>query len=80
MENGTWNSVFNAPAIYRMCGVAEDNFFAVGSSIYHWNGKDLYEFKELPRQGVELSDVWTDGTEVFIVGNDYTRTIVYHGR
>ncbi len=80
LQDGTWNRLFYAPAIYRICGVAEDNFFAIGSSIYHWNGKDLFEFKDLHIQGIELSDVWTDGTEVFIVGNDYKNTVVYHGR
>lgn len=63
-------------------GVAEDNLFAVGTSVWHWNGSDWFEFTNLPLQKFTKYKVWTDGREVFIVGVgiDDDNSYVLHGR
>lgn len=63
-------------------GIAEDNMFAVGTSVWHWNGNDWYEFTNLPAQRIVNYKVWTDGREVFIVGVglDDDNSYVLHGK
>ncbi len=76
--------VFNT-YLERISGSNDKNIFAVGQrgGVYHFNGSDWYQFKELKNDEFMLNGIWTDGTEVFIVGNmfpNYGRTIVIHGR
>ncbi len=63
-------------------GVAEDNLFAVGTIIWHWNGTDWFEFKNVSTIRMTYYKVWTDGREVFIigVGNDDNNTYILHGK
>jgi len=61
-------------------GVSDDNLFAVGSSVWHWNGVDWYEFTNLPSVSFSKYKVWTDGREAFVVGTDGSNTYVLHGR
>ena len=62
-------------------GVAEDNLFAVGTSVWHWNGSDWFEFTNRPSVSLTNYKVWTDGREVFIVGvgNNDDNTYILHG-
>ena len=61
-------------------GIAEDNLIAVGTSVWHWNGSDWYEFTNLPSVSFSKYTVWTDGREAFVVGTDGSNTYVLHGR
>ncbi len=69
----------------RMAGTSDDNIFAVGGfgMVWHFNGIDWYQFKEVKYPDLVYSSVWTDGKEVFVVG--YTtllpqQTVILHGR
>lgn len=72
-------------------GVSDSDIFVVGMSaaggtlgeVYHYNGTDWYQFKNLELQNVEFMGVWTDGSEVFVVGwslSSTQTTIILHGK
>jgi len=56
---------------------------AEGPLVYHWDGNNWLEIK-LPEglvpTEVLLYDVWTNGREAFIVGNNGAVTYVLHGK
>jgi hypothetical protein len=60
-------------------GTSEDNLFAVGTSVWHWNGSNWYEYTNVPSQQFTMFKMWTDGREVFIVGTDGTNSYILHG-
>ena len=94
-QGETWNKIldgykedFFARSIY---GVADDNFFVVGkggpginSVAYHYNGKSWHRFSNIFFPNTTFTDVWTDGREVFILGDvSLSRgdmPIVLHGK
>jgi hypothetical protein len=89
LQGGKWNKLFYAPSLFGVWGASENNLFAVGASrrdeptgdIYHWDGNDAYLFENLPTKGTVFERVWTDGSEVFVVGTDgLSKTYVFHGR
>jgi hypothetical protein len=67
-----------------MAGTSDENMFAVGDfgNVFHYNGVDWYQYRELKDFGVVYSGVWTDGKEVFVVGytHDGGKTIILHGK
>lgn len=65
-----------------MHGTAADNLFVVGihGRVYHYNGTDWDQLIDLAFYGLSWFDVWTDGTETFIVGNDGSVSDVAHGK
>lgn len=77
---------------YGVAGTADDNFFVTGSSfqegifygvVYHYNGVDWFQFNNFLLPDVILYNVWTDGREVFAVGNTTgfpQVSIVLHGK
>lgn len=67
---------------YGMHGTAADNLFLVGihGRVYHYNGTDWDQLIDLAFYGLSWYDVWTDGTETFIVGNDGGVSYVAHGK
>jgi hypothetical protein len=77
----------NYPGFIGICGTSENNIF-VGSlrgKVAHFNGTDWHRFTELADFNIDYTGVWTDGTEVFIVGsfsaNDGSiRSVVLHGK
>ncbi len=53
-----------------------------GDHLYHYNGSDFIIINEVYSPDVDLRDIWTDGKEVFVVGNSNsseTKTIIFHG-
>lgn len=88
----TWTTVLSVPYVGRrgMAASSESNIFAAGmgdpvptSRLYHYNGTDWFEYTHLRMEGVEFSAVWTDGKEVFAIGQTIgspMKTIVLHGR
>ena len=77
-----------------ICGTDDNNLFVLaffndGSTIYgtvyHYNGSDWFEFKQLRLYNGRYGGIWTDGKEVFVVGSIlYTdfpqKTIILHGK
>jgi hypothetical protein len=77
---------------FGIAGTDDNNLFIVGAGfrdglyygvVHHYNGSDWFQFSNLALIDVILYDVWTDGREVFAVGNT-TRfpqvSIVVHGK
>jgi len=84
---GSWLTLHldNAIAWISIGGTSDDNFFVVGRSVkggevYHYNGTDWFQFKELQFADAFYNGVWTDGRETFIVGLIEGGTIVVHGK
>ncbi|MBI3193504.1 MAG: hypothetical protein HYZ34_03430 [Ignavibacteriae bacterium] len=88
-ENGGWVKILDTDRVMSgIYGSHENNIFFVGQfgRVYHWNGNDWFQFTAFPPSIISLStewmfDIWTDGNEVFIVGQaDGQRTLILHGK
>ncbi len=88
-NSGQWINRYNADDyISGMYEYREDYIFAVGhfSHLAFYDGKSWGRLTELESKipGVIYYDVWTDGKEVFIVGNLTSgfpqKSIVWHGK
>jgi hypothetical protein len=80
-----WVNVFQHPTSLRsITGTSEQNMFVAGDygKLYHYNGTDWFQYKELETADVVYSGVWTDGKEIFVVGytNDGGKTIILHAK
>lgn len=69
-------------ASVRVFGTSENNVFVSGQhgGLYHHNGIDWHQFKNLESTTINFSAVWTDGKEVFVIGNDGFKSYIYHGK
>jgi hypothetical protein len=86
----SWSKIFNSDAwLSKIFGTSENNIFIVGQGgiVYHFNGIDWYRFPSFPPLMVTFTyewfmSGWTDGNEVFIVGQDSQsrRTLILHGK
>ena len=81
-EGANWVIINDDPLIISLGGSSTDNLFAAGinGTVYHYNGTDWQKIiiKEGFREAIY--DVWTDGTEAFMVSEDGSRTFVIHGK
>ena len=77
-----WTSVVNAPSnIGLVFGTTSDNVFGEGSgNIHHFNGKDWFSYPNVVPSGMLVTDGWTDGREVFVVGINDNQGYVLHGK
>ncbi len=70
--------------VFRVAGTNEKNMITIdsGGKVYHYDGIDWYQFKQLENPDAELRGIWTDGNEVFIVGfiQGGLRGIIWHGK
>ncbi len=48
--------------------------------VRHFNGTDWYSYSLFETFPFRLLHGWTDGKEVFIVGNDDIRSVILHGK
>lgn len=72
-------------ALANMSGTSDRNILAVGDfgEMWHYNGSDWYEFRDLRIPDRTYSAAWTDGEQVFVCGFTYgfpQRTVVLRGR
>jgi len=80
---GGWSRmVYSSWSLEKLHAASVSNIYAVGqhSSIYHFNGTDWYRFPQFTDALTMYSSVWTNGSEVFVVGYDGLKTFVLHGR
>lgn len=65
-----------------LCGSDKNSFFAVGNYglIVNYNGVDWKPMAPVNTVDIHYGSCWTDGREVFIVGNDGTKSYVLHGK
>ncbi|MGE5316038.1 MAG: hypothetical protein ACM3Q4_15200 [Acidobacteriota bacterium] len=86
MTNGTWTVSYEGTYnINSIGGSADDNIYAVGDfgTLLHFNGTDWKKLPGFSATNLHYMDVWTDGTEVFIVGiigGFPQKSIVIHGK
>ncbi|MBI3578415.1 MAG: hypothetical protein HY276_01995 [Ignavibacteriales bacterium] len=81
--SGRWERMFYADwPILRIYGTSTSNLFAVGeeSQVYHFNGVDWYRYSQFSGTEKYFSSVWTNGVEVFVVGNNGLKTYILHGK
>ncbi|MCL5029946.1 MAG: hypothetical protein M1480_13115 [Bacteroidetes bacterium] len=85
-NGNSWINVYPlSNIISKIMGTSEQSIFAVQSGhVFHYNGSDMYEFKQVANDNVIYIGLWVFQSDVFIVG--YTlggfpnNTIVLHGR
>ncbi|HCK98529.1 MAG TPA: hypothetical protein DHW42_00280 [Candidatus Marinimicrobia bacterium] len=83
-DDTEWEKILTQPAprFYDIYGTSPDNIFVVGKAgrAYHYNGIDWYLYEEIQYPDIEYTGVWTDGKEVFIVGEDNSKSFIMHGK
>lgn len=80
--SGKWEEIFSGPNAGPVAGPSENNLFSVGfnGTVYHYNGKDWYQFKQFQSPEYSFGAVWFDGKEVFVVGNNGRKSLILHGK
>lgn len=63
-------------------GSSQNDIWAAGdnSTIIHYNGTDWKIFEEFTNPNYLITDLWTDGKEIFAIGNNSNQTLVFHGK
>ena len=81
-EGSSWTIINDDSRLLSIGGSNENNIFAGGSNgvVYHYNGTDWQEITVSEGLTDAIYDIWTDGTEAFMVSNDGYRTFVMHGK
>lgn len=79
-EGNSWVKLVEAQ-VGHMHQNSVGDIFAVGRAVWHFNGFNWQEFPQFRTAfGDAWSDCYTDGTQVFIVGNDNWKTTILHGK
>lgn len=81
-NDDVWDIINDDPLLFSLGGSSPNNIFGAGinATVYHFNGSDWKkitikgEFQEI------ITDIWTDGTEAFMVATDGVKTFVIHGK
>jgi len=85
-KSGTgWQQIFldnSVNTILGFYGLSRNNIFVVGNSggLFHYNGSDFYRYSQFVGLPYPLYAVWSDGQEVFAVGEDGLKTYILHGK
>jgi len=76
-----WQVELNNNKIAYLGGTGTNNIYACGLDgiIYYYNGTSWQNIVPVQGFNVTLYNIWTDGSEVFIVGNDGWTTYILHG-
>ncbi len=77
--NKSWISIYDGPA-RNISMAGENHIFAVGKSIYHYNGHDWFEFIQFQSNEWPWFGCYTNSEEVFVVSTDYNKSYVLHGK
>lgn len=84
--NGTtWTPIFKYDYFNALGGTSDNNIFAAGEKIVHYNGRDWYEFKEftgskgLGKYGI-AQDLQCFDKQVFILYSDSHNSYVIRGK
>lgn len=85
-DGTSWTALLQHAFTVGIHGTSDENIFVASNDgeIFHYNGLDWYRFENLQFPGTGFWDIWTDGREVFIVGNttlaDKQVTLILHGK
>ena len=81
LEDGKWVNVFqNANGLW-LAGDSPDNIFGLGSFgyLYWYNGASWTSLNVGANSSIAFFDVWSNGSQTFITGDDDRRTYIFHG-
>ena len=81
LEDGKWVNVFqNANGLW-LAGDSPDNIFGLGSFgyLYWYNGASWTSLNVGANSSIVFFDAWSNGSQTFITGNDYSKTYIFHG-
>ena len=77
-----WIIINDDPLVFSLGGINSNNIFAAGlyGTVYHFNGSDWK--KIIIKEGFQenIYDIWTDGTEAFMIASDGRQSYVVHGK
>lgn len=81
-EANKWKIINDDPLVFSLGGSSSDNVFCAttNGTVYHFNGTDWQIIAVKEGFQEPIYDVWTDGTEAFMVATDGIRTFVIHGK
>jgi hypothetical protein len=91
-QGSAWVSALSGLTVGRngMAASSATNIFVVGFAgstpagrVYHYDGRDWFEYAQLRIDNVNFEAVWTDGMETFVIGttSDYPmKTVVLRGK
>jgi hypothetical protein len=80
-----WDLIVPAPAtgyLNAAYGIANNSLFVVGDAgaLYNVDPPGWFRYPPIAGTAVNFYGVWTNGWEVFVVGNDGIRSYVLHGK
>jgi hypothetical protein len=71
-NGSSWTMLLEQIGVINVYGTSDTNIFAValrdGGRVFHYNGADWAEILYSPE--MFFSDIWTDGSEAFVVGHN----------
>ncbi|MFI5252327.1 MAG: hypothetical protein ACHQQQ_07860 [Bacteroidota bacterium] len=81
-DGSTWKQLLRNDLPLRAQGSSNENIFAVGDGgyLFHWNGTDWKELKEIEDPQKIFWGSWTNNIETFMVSNDGRMTYILHGK
>jgi hypothetical protein len=81
-EEGSWVIINDDPLIFSLGGSSSENIFAAGllGAVYQYNGTDWKKLTIKEGFRENIFDVWTDGTEAFMIASDGYQSFFIHGK
>jgi len=79
----SWTSILNTGLpFYSIFGTDDNNILVggYGNQIYHFNGTDWFQFKQLSDATKFCTSIWCNDKEAFIVSGDGSKTWIFHGK
>jgi hypothetical protein len=86
---GVWEVAFQDPTVtfWGIWASSSTNIFAIGGyfgeTVYHYNGRDSYRFRQFTDPTITYSRMWGGNEEVFIAGESHSasyRAYILHGK
>lgn len=82
IEGSGWKIINDDQLVFSLGGSSSKNIFGAGinATVYHFNGSDWQ--KITIKEGFQeiILDVWTDGTEAFMIASDGRKSYVIYGK
>lgn len=81
----TWEKIYSVGSssgpLSGIAASSASNIFVVGQGIIlEYNGVDWYRYSQFTDQNTVYYKAWTDGHEVFVIGQTSGKTVVLHGK
>ncbi len=76
-----WQKIFENETVYKINGTHASNLFSSNNvgQLFHFNGEDWQEIGPTNYTN-RISDIWTDGKEIFCSGYTGRNTYILHGQ